>query len=162
MAQSADLRLKEIPPAKAGMLIHRPPRQVFQALTDRSITTRFWFTRSSGDLAPDVTVRWEWEMYGVSKTVTVKQFEADRLLVADWGSDDSPSTFSIRFLPWQDDTFVDVTETGFTGSTDEIVAAVLDSTAGWTMVLSALKALLEHDAILTLVADKAPPEGLEL
>lgn len=162
MAQSADLQLSEIPPAKAGMLIHRSPEQVFQALTDRSITTRFWFTKSSGDLAPDATVRWEWEMYGVSKQVSVKQFDADRLLVADWGSDDSATTFSIRFLPWQDDTFLDVTETGFTGTTDEIIAGVLDSTAGWTMVLSALKALLEHDIVLTLVADKAPPEGLEL
>jgi uncharacterized protein YndB with AHSA1/START domain len=162
MAESADLRLSEMPPAKAGMLIHRPPQQVFQALTDPSITTRFWFTKSSGELAPDATVRWEWEMYGVSKKVSVKQFEADRLLVADWGSEDAATTFSIRFLPWHDDTFLDVTETGFTGTADEVLAGVLDSTAGWTMVLSALKALLEHDIVLTLVADKAPPAGLEL
>jgi len=36
-----------------------------------------------------------------------------------------------------------------------------DSTGGFTMVLSALKALLEHDVVLTVVADKAPA-GLEL
>lgn len=163
MAESAEQQLKEIPPAKAGMLIHRPPEQVFQALADRSIATRFWFTQSSGDLAPDTTVEWEWEMYGVTKTVTVREFEQHRLIVADWGSDDdSPTTFKIRFIPWRQDTYVDVTETGFTGTTDEIIAGVLDSTAGWTMVLSVVKAHLEHDIILTLVADKAPPEGLEL
>lgn len=163
MAKSAELKLKEVPPAKAGLLIHRPPEQVFQALADRSIATRFWFTKSSGDLAPGASVQWEWEMYGVTKTVTVTEFEENRLIVADWGSDDdSPTTFTIKFIPWQHDTFVDVTETGFTGTTDEIIAGVLDSTAGWTMVLSVVKAHLEHDVILTLVADKAPPEGLEL
>jgi len=162
MVQPAELKLTEMPPAKARLLIHRPPQQVFQALADPSITTRFWFTKSSGDLAPDATVQWEWEMYGIKKKISVIDFEQDRLIVAEWGTDDSPTTFTIRFLPWQDDTFVDVTETGFTGSTDEILAGVLDSTAGWTMVLSALKAHLEHDIVLTLVADKAPPEGLEL
>ncbi|MDQ4045422.1 MAG: SRPBCC domain-containing protein [Chloroflexota bacterium] len=162
MTQPEELRLTEIPLARAGMLIHRLPARVFQALTDRAITTRFWFTRSSGDLTSGATVQWEWEMYGVRKTVSVKEFEQDRLIVADWGSDESPTTFTMRFLPWHDDTYVDVTERGFRGTTDEILAGVLDSTAGWTMVLSALKAYLEHDVVLTLVADKAPPEGLDL
>jgi len=48
------------------MLIRRPPGDVFQALVDPAITTRFWFTKSSGELVRGATVRWEWEMYGAS------------------------------------------------------------------------------------------------
>ncbi|HKF80092.1 MAG TPA: hypothetical protein VKB17_04635, partial [Thermoleophilaceae bacterium] len=61
-----DLRLTQIPSVKVGMLIRRPPGEVFQALIDPAITTRFWFTGSSGKLVPGASLRWDWEMYGVS------------------------------------------------------------------------------------------------
>ena len=158
-----DLRLTRAPTMNAGMLVRRPPERVFQAFVDPAVTTRFWFTRSSGRLAPGARVQWDWEMYGASTTVSVREFEENRLIVADWGPEDSPITFKVRFIPWRGDaTYVHFTEDGFTGTADEFVARVIDSTAGFTMVLSALKALLEHDVVLTLVQDKAPPEGLEL
>ena len=56
---------------------------------------------------------------------------------------------------------VQVTETGFTGSGDELVRFVADSTGGFTFLMSALKALIQHDVILTLVLD-AHPKGLAL
>jgi hypothetical protein len=69
----------------------------------------------------------------------------------------------LTFTPWQDDaTYVQVTEQGFPGTADYVVARVIDSTGGFDMVLCALKALLEHDVVLKVVADKAPPRGLEL
>ena len=37
---------------KVGMLIRRPPEDVFEAFADPAITTRFWFTKSSGRLEP--------------------------------------------------------------------------------------------------------------
>lgn len=47
-------------------------------------------------------------------------------------------------------------ESGFTGSGDELVKQVTDSTQGFTLVLAGLKALLEHDVELNLVADRFP------
>jgi hypothetical protein len=34
------------------MLIRRPVEEVFNAFVDPTVTTRFWFSRSSGQLAP--------------------------------------------------------------------------------------------------------------
>jgi hypothetical protein len=80
----------------------------------------------------------------------------------EW-DDDKPTTVEFRFVPWKDDaTYVEVTETGFSGDGDEVVAGAIDSTGGFTNVLCTLKALLEHDVVLTTVLDHRPPTGLEL
>ena len=50
---------------KAEMLIRRPVAEVFEAFVDPAVTTKFWFTKSSGRLEAGKRVRWDWEMYGV-------------------------------------------------------------------------------------------------
>jgi uncharacterized protein YndB with AHSA1/START domain len=159
MATSAQtLQLTQVPPVKVGMRIRRPPSEVFRAFVDPAVTTRFWFTKSSGRLVPGASVRWEWEMYGVSAEVSVKELEKDRRVLIEWGDGDEATTVEFRLIPWDDDTYVQVTETGFSGDGDEIVARIADSTGGFTNVLCALKALLEHDVELNVVLDHTPPE----
>ncbi len=154
------MRVERVPSAKAGMLIRRPVGEVLRAFVDPEITTKFWFTKSSGKLEPGAEVRWEWEMYGVSDTVSVKEVEENRRILVEWNSD-SPKRIEWRFFSGEDDTtFVRITERGYEGNGDDIVAQALDSTEGFTIVLAALKALLEHDVILTAVAD-AHPEGFD-
>ena len=46
------LQPTQTPVAKAEMLIRRPVAEVFEALINPTITTKFWFTRSSGRLEP--------------------------------------------------------------------------------------------------------------
>jgi hypothetical protein len=46
-------------------------------------------------------------------------------------------------------------------SGDEVAAGAADSTGGFTFMVCALKALLEHDVVLTVVLD-AHPQGLHL
>jgi hypothetical protein len=55
---------------------------------------------------------------------------------------------------------VQVTETGFKGDGDELVARAAGSTGGFTIALCALRALLEHDVVLTVVRDRFP-KGLD-
>ena len=45
-----DLRLTRIPATKTGMLIRKPAAEVFDAIVNPDITTKFWFSRSSGRL----------------------------------------------------------------------------------------------------------------
>lgn len=160
MADS-DLRLTRPVVATKGMLIRKPPAEVFRAFADPAVTTRFWFTRSSGPVEAGATLRWDWEMFGASATIAVKEVEADRRIVFAWGPDDAPSTVELRFVPHQGHTFVNVTETGYTGSADDVVARALDSISGFALVLAAAKAWLEHGLALTVVADHAVP-GLAL
>lgn len=45
-----DLQLTHIPFAKAEMLIRKPIAEVFEAFINPEITTKFWFTKSTGRL----------------------------------------------------------------------------------------------------------------
>jgi uncharacterized protein YndB with AHSA1/START domain len=157
-----DLQLTHIPSVKVGMLIRRPPGDVFEAIVDPAITTKFWFTKSTGKLAPGADLQWDWEMYGASARVSVKEVEKNSRVVIDWSDDENTTTVDFRFIPREDDaTYVEVTETGLSGDGDEIVSRVAGSTGGFTIALCALKALLEHDIRLTVVLDRYP-EGLEV
>ncbi|GJN67806.1 hypothetical protein PLIIFM63780_002025 [Purpureocillium lilacinum] len=150
------MEITKAPSVNVGMLIRRPPHAVFEALADPAITTRFWYTKSSGRMLADAKLKWEWEMYGVSTDVFVEAVEADRLIRFRWGMYDAsnPSTVEFRITPYHDNTaYLRVTETGFTGNADAQVKRAIDSTAGFTFVISALKASLEHDVTLTVTAD---------
>lgn len=148
------LQLTHIPTMKVGMLIRRPLAEVFQAFVDPTITTKFWFTRSTGKLTPGADIRWDWEMYGLSVAVSVKKVEEHSRIVFEWG-DGKPSTVELRFTPCEDDTtYVQATDTRHAASDgDEIASHVAESASGFAIVLCALKALLEHDLALNAVMD---------
>ncbi|MBM7787856.1 SRPBCC domain-containing protein [Tenggerimyces flavus] len=139
---------------KVHMGIRRPPADVFKALVDPEVTTRFWFTHSTGPLEPGAKVEWRWEMYDVSSTVLVREFEQDRRLVFDWGDG---TTAEFLLTPWEKGTFVVLTETGHQGTPEEIAETVAGSTGGFSFMLAACKALLEHDVELRVVLDHIPP-----
>jgi len=146
--------------AKAEMLVRRPVKEVYEAFVNPEVTTKFWFTKSSGKLESGKKVVWEWEMYGVSTPVEVKALEKDRRNLIEWAGYAGPETVEWTFTPYGDGaTFVTVTNSGFHGNEDEIVKQALDSTGGFTWLLAGLKAYLEHNVQLNLVAD-AHPMGL--
>lgn len=156
-----DLQLTQVPVSKTGMLIRKPAAEVFEAFVDPDVTTKFWFTKSSGRLEAGKQVQWEWEMYDISIPVSVKDIEPDKRILIEWPGYSSPTTVEWTFAPQQDGTsFVSITEAGFSGSGDELVKQVAGSTQGFTLVLAGLKALLEHNVRLNLVADRFP-KGIE-
>lgn len=154
-------QLTRPPIAKAEMLIRKPVADVFEAFIDPAITAKFWFTKGSDRLEPGKQVRWEWEMYNASAQVEVKAVEPNKRSLIEWSGYGGLTTVEWIFTPLTADTaFVSITEAGFSGDGDEVVKQALDSTGGFTWVLAGLKALLEHDIRLNLVADRFP-EGLE-
>ncbi len=154
-------QLTQIPVTKTGMLIRRPVADVFEAFVNPAITSRFWFTKGSGRLEVGKQVQWDWEMYGISVPVTAKTIEPNARIVIEWPGYGGATTVEWLFAPQRDGTtFVSITEAGFTGSGDQLVKQVTDSTQGFSLVLAGLKALLEHDVELNLVADRFP-KGIE-
>ncbi|MFJ7827748.1 SRPBCC family protein [Psychrobacillus sp. NPDC096623] len=137
-----------------GMLIRKPVAEVFQAFVDPTITTKFWFTKSNGRLEKGKRIRWDWEMYGVSAELEVKEVEQDKRILIQFDDD---TTAEWLFTPRESEgTFVEIKNYGFKGNSSEIVNQVVDSTGGYTIVLCGLKAWLEHNVVLNLVADKFP------
>lgn len=143
--------------SKAEMLIRRPAAEVFEAFVNPEITTRFWFTKSSGRLEEGKQLTWEWEMHGVSSRVEVKAIEPNRRILIEWDGYTGPEPVEWTFTPYgKDATLVSVKNWGFHGEDDEVVKQALDSTGGFTWLLAGLKAYLEHGVQLNLVADAHP------
>ena len=156
-----NLQLTQVPVAKAAMLIRRPVADVFEAFVNPDITSQFWFTKGSGRLEEGKQVQWDWEMYGFSIQITVKSIEPNKRILIEWPGYGSPSTVEWIFTPWKEGTtFVSITNAGLSGDADQVVKEAIDSTGGFTWVLAGLKALLEHNVRLNLVADRFP-KGLE-
>ena len=142
------------------MLIRRPVDEVFEAFVNPEITRRFWFTSASGPLETGKHVVWKWEMYGVSADVRVKDVKKNSQIVVEWGDEvNGFTTVEWRFVPHDNATFVTISEHGYRGSGDEVVAKAIDSMGGFSFVLAAAKAWLEHGIVLALVADHAPREA---
>ena len=152
-----ELQLTKVPIATAAMLIRKPVAEVFAAFVDPEITTRFWFTKSTGRLDAGKQITWTWEMYNHSVEVKVKAIEVNKRILIDWGNYESMTEVEWVFAPQENDTtYVTINNSGFKGDGDKVVADALDSKGGFTWVLAGLKALLEHNIELNAIADAFP------
>lgn len=148
------MEISKAPIVNTGLLIRRPVGAVFEAFVDPEVTTKFWFSRSSGRVESGKSVRWYWDIYNVSAEVRVNELMENRHIVIDWGDDDR-STVEWTFEARTDDTtYVRIVNKGFTGNGDDVVGKALDSAGGFALVLAAAKAWLEHDVELNVVADR--------
>lgn len=141
--------------SQAQMLIRKPVKIVFEAMLNPEITTQFWFTKSSGKLETGKTVTWQWEMYGASADVAVKTMVANEMIAFEWGEPKRQVAFEFKSMD-ENQTYVTATETGYVETGDELLAAIRDSTGGFTTVLDGMKAFLEHGIKLNLIGDKFP------
>ena len=140
---------------ESQMLIRRPIAECFEAFVNPEITTKFWFTKSSGCLELGKKIRWDWEMFGVGDSLTVKELEENHRILVEWDSD--PTTVEWLFEPIGNDaTLVKISNWGFPGSCDKVLPQAIDAKGGYTMVLAGLKAWLEHGVELNLVRDQFP------
>jgi uncharacterized protein YndB with AHSA1/START domain len=148
---------KKIPTVEVQMLIRKPAETVFQAFIDPKITTNFWFTKSSGLLEVGKTITWTWEMYGVSTNVFVKDIILNKKISTEWG--DPATIVNYEFTALTDDTtYVVIKNYGYNLTGNDLIQAIKDNTGGFTTVLDGLKAYLEHNIKLNLIADKYPKE----
>jgi uncharacterized protein YndB with AHSA1/START domain len=153
------LTLTKAPSVKVGMLMRTSAERAFEALRDPRVTTKFWYTNSTGEMSPGANLRWEWEMYGSSSDVHVDTVDENRRITFHWSGYDpqAPTVVEFRFEPRSiDSTYVEVIETGFSGDGDTLVDRVISSTQGFTFLLSSMKAYLEHGLILHITEDAHP------
>ncbi len=145
------------PIVKLQMLFRVPVERVFEAFVNPDITTRFWFTHSSGPLEAGRDVTWEWRMYGVSTRVHVFELEQNRRIVMEWGDEGKRSTIEWKFESRADGTsLVEIATFGFVGTVEEIVSEAIETSSGFSLVLANAKALLEHCIDLNLIHDRFP------
>jgi uncharacterized protein YndB with AHSA1/START domain len=139
--------------ARASMLIRRPARDVFEAITSADVLTRFWLSRASGSLEPGKRVHWEFLVKGAEADTFVKEFVQDQRLFLEW-DDGTTVAWMLEARP-DGHTRITVENAGFKGSQREVVESALEATQGFTIVLCDLKTLLEQGASANLARDKA-------
>lgn len=145
--------------AKSELGIRKPVKQVFEAFINPEITTKFWYTHSTGKLKEGVTIQWEWEMYNLVIPINVLEIIENQKILIEWGEGMHKSTVVWEFNSVNDNlTFLTIKNYDFQGSGDELLSQIRDSTKGFTFVLSGLKAWLEHQIQLRLVEDAFPKE----
>ncbi len=153
------LELTNAPIAQVGMLVRRPVNEVYEAFVDPAITTKFWFTKSTGKLEAGKRVRWKWEMYGAVSMIQVRELEAGKRILLDWGLDARPRPVEWTFTPYGTQaTYVNIINSGFMGDGESLVAQAKGSEARFVLVLAGLKAYLEFGILLNLIADRFPDQ----
>jgi uncharacterized protein YndB with AHSA1/START domain len=141
------------PIAKVSMLVRCPPAKVFEAFVTPELLTKFWLSRASGPLQAGKTVTWDFMVPGASAQTHVEELLPERLIRISW---DDGTTVSFAFEAYSEGgTRVEVVNGGFSGDAEEVMAAALEATQGFAIVLCDLKATLEHGRSMGFVRDKA-------
>lgn len=141
----------------AQMLIRKPVAEVYEAFVDPAVTSKFWFTKSSGPLEQGAELEWAWEMYGVSARLKVLELEPKQRILIEWDNPACPVEW--QFTDRGDGTtLVKIRNWGFHGSEAEQIAQAIDAKGGFALVLANAKAWLEHGLDLQLIRDHFPPD----
>jgi uncharacterized protein YndB with AHSA1/START domain len=145
------------PTARVSMMIRKPAAEVYRAFVDPAVTTKFWFTKSSGRLDENKQVRWDWEMYDVHSDVEVLELKPNERIVITWSGYTARERVEWTFTDRGDGTTdVAIEDSGFAGEPAEVTEQAVSATEGFAYTLAGAKAWLEHGLQLNLVPDKFP------
>lgn len=155
---------QNFPIVESQMLIRKPISEVFEAMVNPHVTSKFWFTKGSGRVEPNITLEWEWGQFGVKDTVDILEVKTDQYISLQWKLGNLKTMVEMNFEPKPDDsTLLQVTETGFWEKSpaedknlEEKIGLMLGQNGGWTLVLSNMKAYLEFGINLNLISDHKP------
>ena len=138
--------------ARAELIIRKSVSDVYRSFIYPALTTRFWFSKSSGQLTPNADVQWDWAAQP-SAIVHVKAIEENHHIIIEWHDTE---TLVVRFQSLENNqTLVTMRDWVFSGSEKEVVERSLATTNEFALVLAGLKVYLEHGLQLNLLANQA-------
>ncbi len=131
--------------------IARPQHIVYEAVADPAQLSSYFTTGGAeGRLEPGNDVTWDFHDFPGAFPVTVVEAVAPERIVVEWGAvhgagDGASNRVTFEFEPLDGDTrtLVRITEAAWQPTSDGIKAA-LGNCEGWTGMLAAMKAWLEH------------------
>jgi uncharacterized protein YndB with AHSA1/START domain len=134
--------------------ISRPVHEVFEAVADPAVLSRYFTTGGAvGRLATGTTVTWDFADFPGAFPVKVVEVVQDERIVLQWqasgsGADPYDTTVIFEFSPLEDGrTLVSITERGWRDD-DSARTASYDNCEGWAGMLCAMKCWLEHGITL--------------
>ncbi len=132
--------------------VSKPPAEVYEAVADPAVLSRYFTTGGAvGRLETGATVQWDFADFPGAFPVTAVEAVPNDRIVIRWGGDadaiadaaDTEVTF--EFLPVDDGsrTEVRIAERAWK-ATEPGARAAFGNCMGWTGMLAAMKAWLEH------------------
>jgi uncharacterized protein YndB with AHSA1/START domain len=140
------------PVAKVEQLLHCTAKAAYEAFVDPRRLEQFWLAHATAPLAVGSRVHWKFMVKGAESDLEAVALEPDERIVVRW---EDGTTTEWTFEERDGATRVAIAQTGFGGTADEVVAAVVEATQGYAIVLCELKVLLEQGKAMGLVRDKA-------
>src|SRR5688572_7139192 len=86
-----------------------------------------------------------------------KQINSNKLISTKWGDPATSVDYEFTTIT-NETTYVVIKNYGFKEKGNDLIQVIKDTTGGFTTVLDGLKAYLEHNINLNLIADKFPKE----
>lgn len=147
---SASEQLSELSFTVSGR-ISRPRAEVYEAVADPEQLSRYFTTGGArGRLEAGTEVTWDFHDFPGAFPVRVVEADKPRRLVIEWDGEATTSergttTVVFEFEPVDDDsrTLVTITESSWR-ATPAGARWAFDNCEGWTSMLNALKAWVEH------------------
>ncbi len=136
--------------ARVSMWMNSPPERVFDAFIQPESLTSFWLASAAAPLETGRQVHWAFLVKGAAVDTTATRLERPNVLAWDWSDG---SRVSIALEPVDGGTAVTLTNDHLAG--DDPVAAALDATEGFTIVLADLKTWLETGVSAGITRAKA-------
>lgn len=133
---------------KVAARIAKPVAEVFEAVVNPAELSRYFTTGGAkGRLETGATVYWDFHDFPGAFPVKVVEVDPPRRIVLQWASDDPAgydTTVTLTFESLDDGrTLVTISEQGWP-ETETGLKASYGNCHGWTQMLCALKAWLEH------------------
>ncbi|PYG00125.1 Uncharacterized conserved protein YndB, AHSA1/START domain [Georgenia satyanarayanai] len=131
--------------------VARPCAEVYEAVADPAQLSRYFTTGGAqGRLEAGTEVTWDFHDFPGAFPVKVLEADKPRRIVIEWdgeatASERGTTTVVFEFEPLDDDsrTLVTITESSWRASRDGAQRA-FDNCEGWTSMLNAMKAWVEH------------------
>ena len=141
------------PVIEVQMLIRKSIENVYEAFVDPEITTQFWFTQSSGRVEQGAELDWKWTKYNVTAKINVLNMIKNELIQMTWDEGRSKVDFIFEKIS-NDTTYLKIRNYDIQLQDQALIEYIIDATGGFTTVIDAAKAWLEHQIKLNLVDDK--------
>lgn len=125
--------------------IKQPAHKVFEAIISPTEIGHYWFSSSSERWAEGKRITLRYEEYSAEGIISVLEIETNKKIVFSWGEEHGEVTIVTMTLEeYQDETIMEVVESGLNAHDPEIVTKMMCQKEGWIYTLTCLKGYLEN------------------
>jgi uncharacterized protein YndB with AHSA1/START domain len=130
--------------AKVQMGILKPVSEIFDAIIDPEIMTKYFISTSTGRMESSKTLTWTWPDFNGELQIKVGKIEKDKVVSFEWNGSGTNCVVVITLEARNDKkTFVIITESEWPADYKG-AKQCMGQVEGWTNFLCCLKAYLEY------------------